>query len=1312
MDVEEGCENLVVKILMELCDQVFEHSGGNVCNENNGKKIIDEMEVTKCVGEVLCNMVDTCSQGFILNQEPRRNTGDSQTEITSNNCIDECRDVDQCFEEVTYHSARSGQLKKETKNCLNICHISEVGGNDGPINYHSGTGDYSEMDIDTKDSADSKQWNPSTSPRGKVEIFRQEKVFVEDRFTFKEDDNLLENKYILHQDNEELLTVKETRVEEQGLVQQVVNEDTGFGDQTDLPNLEYNIQSCEDSEPEKMDQTNITFEIQDMIQHQTYSDEEKGVQNNITTKEKLYRQEYGIDDQTRLPGLISTELSVLQEQQTSSFNNIREDNMMVENQGMMSQPSQQDVNVVNDNTFQEEVHSHVFNSSVEQCHLFQIEERQINQFVEQGHISHQDELEDQAFEQFNVHDQKIEQPIEQDFASQEKVVQDQLCELYVLQDQHSQETVQDEEYEQSIDKGKGMTCKEKVKDDTFKQCIEEKNVSQENIVLGLMSEKSVQQDRTFITCQPQDHKTEEADIPETALYQTSEHPFQQEQSSEQNEAQDQATVESIEQDQTFEQNEAHDQATAEFIEQNKTSEYNEVQDQATVEFIEQAQTLEQNEAQDQATVESIEQDQTSEQNEAQDQATVEQDQTSEQNKVQDQVTIESIEQDQTSEQNEAHDQATAEFIEQNKTSEYNEVQDQATVEFIEQTQTLEQNEAHDQATAEFIEQNKTSEQNEAQDQATIESIEQAQTLEQNEAQDQATVEFIKQNKTSEQNEAQDQATVEFIKQNKTSEYNEAQDQATVEFIEQDQTSEKNEAQDQVTVESLKQDHASEHLIAQDKDKTILGCQQNLKYQQGFEQNLTTVVQVHPSEQSIKNDQFSQKPSVHEQTSSESKEQYVEQNCTCQCEIFVENFNMPNQNSKKNVAQNLTCEQSLDEKRTFDESAVKNQIWENMILESRVQDHTINTQEQTCEKNVIIKDRFVENTFVQDQIALQPVDSIVQEQISEVTAMQVEKENYMHENQASECFVQEQSTQEGVPPGNPLQLKNLQDSDEGETRFEEENIQCEKIEDNYAKDTELKNFKHLHRSEKQTHQDHMAVKQINFLRTVAGECEKDLTDYKIEGTKGFTSHEHWKDQTFEQSPILANQSLNSQCKLDQNYSEENPSCRHKRSFLATEETKSIEEEPDLKRICINMKCTARIDDQAVPSVEAAGHFLPQEETGIYSSCSEGSKQWKENSPTAYEVCTKGSVLEHVNTDKQVIQNALPDDEMPIREGGAFKWKYVPSFDTDAVVPKKDETDGCEQLIRVTPLPICRKPRRLGLSKKQKIQHLHPNVKRPH
>ncbi|XP_071163551.1 putative leucine-rich repeat-containing protein DDB_G0290503 [Mytilus edulis] len=60
--------------------------------------------------------------------------------------------------------------------------------------------------------------------------------------------------------------------------------------------------------------------------------------------------------------------------------------------------------------------------------------------------------------------------------------------------------------------------------------------------------------------------------------------------------------------------------------------------------------------------------------------------------------------------------------------------------------------------------------------------------------------------------------------------------------------------------------------------------------------------------------------------------------------------------------------------------------------------------------------------------------------------------------------------------------------------------------------------------------------------------------------------------------------------------------------------------------------------------------------------------------------------------------------------AFKWKYVPSIDlTDSVVPNCEEEKEANSLLPA-PMKTCKKPYRLGLSKRQKLSSLHPKLKR--
>ncbi|VDI53286.1 Hypothetical predicted protein [Mytilus galloprovincialis] len=59
--------------------------------------------------------------------------------------------------------------------------------------------------------------------------------------------------------------------------------------------------------------------------------------------------------------------------------------------------------------------------------------------------------------------------------------------------------------------------------------------------------------------------------------------------------------------------------------------------------------------------------------------------------------------------------------------------------------------------------------------------------------------------------------------------------------------------------------------------------------------------------------------------------------------------------------------------------------------------------------------------------------------------------------------------------------------------------------------------------------------------------------------------------------------------------------------------------------------------------------------------------------------------------------------------AFKWKYVPSIDLDSVVPNCEEEKEANPLLPA-PMKTCKKPYRLGLSKRQKLSSLHPKLKR--
>ncbi|XP_069126231.1 LOW QUALITY PROTEIN: myb-like protein X [Argopecten irradians] len=585
-----------------------------------------------------------------------------------------------------------------------------------------------------------------------------------------------------------------------------------------------------------------------------------------------------------------------------------------------------------------------------------------------------------------------------------------------------------------------------------------------------------------------------------------------------------------------------------------------------------------------------------------------------------------------------------------------------------------------------------------------------------------TIESTEQNKTLCQNETkQYQTTIKSTEREKSENLINDQEQMIMKYNQHYSSFEQNGGKDHVDAETVKQDSTSEQWRKRSCDP-FRNCstrsnfraksaketsEQDPTSKQNTEQCRTAEI-IDKDFTSKKNEEKNLKPNklIEQDLSTEQRDVYeqtaedlIEQDHSCL------DSGIQNHSTIQSTEQYWTCEENQEQDKIIIGSVGQYQTSEQGGVSVG-----INGQESITSKQDKIQTEATKELKEQDQTYLK---NWTQNQANEEFIENVQSDkSYMKDKELDQLVIESAKQEQDPHEGGPLGQVSQQSVVVGKHTIEGTTLQEEKMfyEDENAKqpniisESESNNFKHYHSTEYQPNVQ-CPITITKSHRPLADECDTKISTYlEMEGPESsFDLRKHLKDQTLE-----AKQNGALQCKQVQNRSEE-MLCGSKRTFAGIEESKFMTEEPNVKRRCINMQYKTRIDDQAVPSVEAAEQILPQEDACIYS-CSRASKKWNENSSIGNEMCAEVSA---VDTDKQGIQNddGLPDEDTTVREGGAFKWKYVPSFDTDAIVPKKDEHDGYVQLIQVTPLPLCRKPRRIGLSKRQKIQHLHPNFK-PH
>ncbi|OWF43451.1 hypothetical protein KP79_PYT08216 [Mizuhopecten yessoensis] len=842
-----------------------------------------------------------------------------------------------------------------------------------------------------------------------------------------------------------------------------------------------------------------------------------------------------------------------------------------------------------------------------------VHDHSLDQSVKQCHFPKQNDVDDRKS------GQTLEKAVDQ--ASQQNVVKDHLSTQDVSQGKPSKHTVLDQVFEQSVEQDKDMTSHEIVQEQTSEQSVEQdKDMTSHEIVQEQTSEQSIEQDSTFRETLELEWKYEQ----------------------------------SVEQNQIFILNESqetpHCISYGQFIEHDQASQQKLLQDQTFEKSVQQNKTHQEIPLPGWTFEQYIERDQAK----------------SEENLVSDWSAKASLDQDKTFMLNETQDQTPEASVKRKEILMLNETQDQ----------TCGQSVKHDQTYRQTIVINQVSKQCDVKDQPFKQNVD-----------SQIAVQYVENNQTCQEVILPEQTFEQSVEKKQASLQNETQDQTTVASVEQDQTSQQNVVRDQLSKQCVAQnqpsketvqDQAFEHSVKLHKDRTYVGMvqDQTLTPEQPVEQNQTSQEIAVPAQTSYKNGAF-------DQAHGRSVEQHqISKENVANDQIIIEHSVALNQISKKNIVQT-----------------------------SKVKDHIIteNIQGQRVEKTTM-QGLIFENNVLQDQIFPQSIvqvqtleQDVLLEQKSETTAVQVGKESENFKDQTFDGVMQEQVTQKSVLSENKIEQANLHDNHVEKTTSQKATVDKEEIEneqivqqiaedqnfnEHNMSDIDIKTLKLFENSEEQFCQRHqITIKQnaVQIDRTLNGECDhykvrnekriEVLDEKMIEGTELFSSHENSKDKNNELSLMGAtDQRMISQNQQVQYCSEENPSCRPKRNFVAAEDTKFTKEESDIKRLCIGLQCSSSMEDQAVPSVETADHFLTQEEACIYN-CYGASKPFKKETIGANEICTNDSVLDAELTEKPIIQNEcdLPDQEMPSREGGAFKWKYVPSFETDAVAPKKDEQD---------------------------------------
>ena len=68
-------------------------------------------------------------------------------------------------------------------------------------------------------------------------------------------------------------------------------------------------------------------------------------------------------------------------------------------------------------------------------------------------------------------------------------------------------------------------------------------------------------------------------------------------------------------------------------------------------------------------------------------------------------------------------------------------------------------------------------------------------------------------------------------------------------------------------------------------------------------------------------------------------------------------------------------------------------------------------------------------------------------------------------------------------------------------------------------------------------------------------------------------------------------------------------------------------------------------------------------------------------------------------------AFVSDKALVSYKKCFNWKYTPSCDSDSEIPLGKDSEDDSSVIKIPPLNTCDKPIRVGLSRKQRVSHLH-------
>nr|XP_022314907.1 uncharacterized protein LOC111119229 isoform X2 [Crassostrea virginica] len=129
------------------------------------------------------------------------------------------------------------------------------------------------------------------------------------------------------------------------------------------------------------------------------------------------------------------------------------------------------------------------------------------------------------------------------------------------------------------------------------------------------------------------------------------------------------------------------------------------------------------------------------------------------------------------------------------------------------------------------------------------------------------------------------------------------------------------------------------------------------------------------------------------------------------------------------------------------------------------------------------------------------------------------------------------------------------------------------------------------------------------------------------------------------------------------------------------------------------CRFQVNEQLVPSIINTEQTLTEDAESFYE---------EENPKSEQSVHLDGKDVKDKGSGCSTNVN---DSDIDVSDRTkCFKWKYTPSYDTDAVVPDAEKGDY-GSTCRIMPITYCKKPIRLGLSRRQnRVASLHPYIKK--